>query len=66
MALSIQIYLLIGLLFAIAFFVVGHRHIDPTAADAKWTVRLLWLPAALALWPLLIWRWKQSSNTAVN
>ncbi len=48
------IYLAAGALFAIWFFITGFRRIDPTASSARWYTRLLWLPAAVALWPLLI------------
>ncbi|MFT6328217.1 MAG: hypothetical protein ACJAYN_000136 [Bermanella sp.] len=51
------IYLLIGIMFAIVFFVIGYRKIDPSAAGTPWFVRLLWTPAALAIWPILIIKW---------
>ena len=54
------IYLLIGIVFAIVFFAVGYRKIDPSAAGTPWFVRLLWTPAALAIWPILIVKWLRS------
>lgn len=57
MATLILVYLLIGILFALAFFAVGYRKIDPSAESARWYVRLMWMPAALALWPLLLKKW---------
>lgn len=50
----INSYLIIGLLFGVYFVLAGCSRIDPTAASAKVVVRLMWLPAALLLWPLLL------------
>jgi hypothetical protein len=47
-------YLVIGLIFGVYFTVAGCRRIDPTAASANVPVRLMWLPAAFLLWPLLL------------
>ncbi len=48
------IYMTIGLLFGIYFFIKGALRIDPLIADSKWTVKLLLLPGAAALWPILL------------
>ena len=50
-------YILVGLVFGLAFVARGHKVIDPVAAGASLGLRLLWLPAALALWPLLLVKW---------
>ena len=52
----INSYFTIGLLFGVYFALAGCSRIDPTAASAKMLVRLMWLPAALVLWPLLLKR----------
>lgn len=57
--LLLAVYGLIGVLFAIAFVTVGYRRVDPSAANAGLIVRVMWMPAAVALWPLLILRWKK-------
>ncbi len=51
------VYSVIGLVFGLAFVFVGYKKIDRTAEGAGIGVRLLWLPAALALWPLVLFRW---------
>lgn len=56
------IYILIGALFAVAFAAVGYRVIDQGAAGAGWIVRLIWMPAALALWPLLAVKWVKAGK----
>ena len=50
-------YLACGLVFAIPFALVGVKKIDPHASHGSWGFRLLILPGAMALWPLLLRRW---------
>ena len=50
------IYLLVGCLFGGWFVFAGHRRLDASAAGSSLPTRLLWFPAALALWPLLLTR----------
>ena len=51
------IYALIGLVFAIPFSLVGAKRIDPAADGGTWGFRVLIVPGAAALWPLLLMRW---------
>ena len=50
-------YLACGLIFAFPFAFVGARRIDPHAVHGSWGFRLLIIPGATALWPLLLRRW---------
>jgi hypothetical protein len=50
-------YLLCGFLFALPFAFLGVRRIDPHAAHGFWGFRLLIIPGAMALWPILLRRW---------
>ena len=50
-------YLVVGLLFAIPFALLGVKKIDPHAAQGTWGFRLLIIPGTLAFWPLLLRRW---------
>lgn len=50
-------YLAAGLVFALAFVTAGVQRVDPAARGAPWGFRLLILPGAAALWPLLLARW---------
>lgn len=60
----IGLYLLVGLLFGIAFVTKGVTRIDPTAKDgASWGFRLAILPATAALWPLMAKRWASGTGT---
>ena len=47
-------YLAIGLLFGVFFAVRGVQLLDPVANGSPITFRLLMVPGATALWPLLL------------
>ena len=53
---ALGIYLAGGLVFAIAFALVGVKRIDPHAASGTRGFRLLIIPGAMAFWPLLLRR----------
>ena len=52
----------IGIAFAILFVAVGVSRIDPVAKGAGLGFRLLILPGATALWPILLIRWMRESS----
>ena len=52
------LYLLAGLVFAVAFALRGCERLDPAAATGSWGFRLVIVPGAAALWPLLLRRWR--------
>lgn len=51
------IYLIIGVLFALVFATIGVSRLDPAARGAGFGFRLLIVPGAAALWPVLALRW---------
>jgi len=51
------VYLAVGLVFAVAFVARGIEQLDPRAREATRGFRLIVLPGAAALWPLLLARW---------
>ncbi len=53
----VGIYWLIGLIFATAFSVRGAQAIDESVVGAPIGFRLLIIPAAIALWPVLAHKW---------
>lgn len=57
------IYIAIGLAFAIAFVSLGVGRVDAAAADASLGFRVLLVPGATALWPLLAHRWRHATGT---
>lgn len=50
-------YLGLGLLFAAAFVWAGAPSIDPAARGMPWPARLLLVPGAALLWPLMLFKW---------
>ena len=50
-------YIALGLFMAIPFAVWGVSRIDPLAAGAPWSFRLLIVPGTAVFWPLLLVRW---------
>jgi len=54
---SLTGYTLLGLGFALLFVTRGVTRVDPAARGTGWGFRLLLLPGAVALWPLLARRW---------
>jgi hypothetical protein len=61
----ILIYLAIGLVFGIYFFIRGAAQMDELIKDSKWTVRLLFVPGAIGLWPILFLKLINISKTKV-
>jgi hypothetical protein len=59
-------YLVLGLAFALAFVSRGAAAIDPAARGMPWLARLLIMPGAAALWPLLIWKWFTRQSPPVS
>lgn len=53
-------YLCAGVVFGVGFVVRGAARVDAAAGDAGYIVRLLWFPAAVALWPVLLMKWMRS------
>jgi hypothetical protein len=62
-ALLILIYATFGLLFGVVFVSVGVGRVDPVARGAPLAFRLLILPGAAALWPVLAARWLRAGRT---
>ena len=62
LVLVIEIYLVMGILFGIAFVTRGVQAIDHAAAGTGWGFRLIILPGVAAVWPLLLRRWIRKSQ----
>jgi hypothetical protein len=59
---ALGLYLGAGALFGLAFVGFGVGRIDPAARGAPWRVRLVLLPGAAALWPVLAARWARAGR----
>ena len=56
-------YAALGLAFSIPFALAGAGRIDPVARGGTLGFRLVLLPGAAALWPLLLVRWLRTDGT---
>ncbi|MEL7028661.1 MAG: hypothetical protein AAGL49_05485 [Pseudomonadota bacterium] len=54
---GLGLYFGAGVLFAIAFQILGLGRVDPAARGVGWGFRLLIFPALAALWPIMLVRW---------
>ena len=52
----VAIYLLLGGVFGLYFVGRGAERLDPGARAAAWTFKVLILPGAVGLWPILLMR----------
>ncbi|MCI0352764.1 MAG: hypothetical protein L0Z53_25360 [Acidobacteriales bacterium] len=57
--LALEIYVLLGVLFALLFVTRGVQSIDTQAHNAPIGFRLIIFPGVVAFWPLLFRRWLQ-------
>lgn len=57
-------YALIGVVVGGAFVIVGVSAVDPAAAGrgAPWSFRLMILPGAAALWPIVLLKWIRAAR----
>ena len=63
---AVAIYLILGLIFGLAFIVRGYRAIDSAAEGAGILVRFMWLTASVLLWPYLLKRWLSKPNDQIK
>ena len=57
LARAVEMYFIVGLVFAVPFTLRGAGRLDPVARHSTWGFHLLIVPGSAALWPLLAWRW---------
>jgi hypothetical protein len=56
-AAALELYLAAGVVFAAAFLPRGIVRVDPLVGHSPLTVRLLFAPGVVALWPVLARSW---------
>ncbi len=59
-------YVAIGLVFALAFVCRGITSVDAAAKGSSAAFRLLIVPGASALWPLMLRKWHAARRGEVN
>lgn len=62
----IGVYAGIGLVVAAVFSWRGVARVDPAARGAHWGFRLLILPGAAALWPLVVRWWVRAARASIQ
>jgi hypothetical protein len=62
----LKIWLLIGLVFGVAFVAVGITRVDTTAQGSSWKLRLILLPGCMVFWPWLGWLWLRGRSAPVE
>lgn len=55
----LSVYVLLGVLLGVAFISIGLGQVDHSIRGFNLLFRLLVLPGAILLWPLVSWRWWQ-------
>lgn len=56
----VAVYLGVGLPFALAFVMRGADRIDHTARGSSIGFRIIILPGVVALWPLMVMKWRRA------
>ena len=59
---AIGLYALAGLLVALAFVTTGVTRVLPHPAPVTIGARILLIPAAAALWPYVLYRWRSAGH----
>lgn len=62
--LAVATYSLLGAVFGVFFVTSGVGRVDHAAIGAPWAFRLLILPGAAALWPLMLVKWIHAARSA--
>jgi hypothetical protein len=60
----IGLYALAGLLTALAFVTTGVTRVLPHPAPVTIGARILLIPAAAALWPYVLYRWRSAGHAS--
>ena len=58
-----QIYLTLGVVFAVPFLVRGVGRLDPSAAKGSLGFRLTIVPGVVAFWPVLARKWWRAARS---
>jgi hypothetical protein len=59
---ALSLYVVLGVVFAVAFVGVGVKRIDSQAVGTGFGFRILIFPGSVAFWPLLLRRWARGNT----
>ena len=57
---------MLGVCIALAFVILGVTRILPQPATVTIPARVLLFPGAIALWPVVAWRWLQAARSGAR
>ena len=63
LVIALGVYGAAGVVFAVPFAWRGAGAIDPAAKRGTWGFRLLALPGVVALWPLMLAKWRRAASS---
>ena len=63
---TVQVYLLLGLLFAVPFVLFLAKRTDHSAKGSTWGFRMIVIPGVTLLWPVLLKRILKRETTPVE
>ena len=59
---AVAVYGAAGIAFAVFFVAIGGAEIDPILNKTPLRTRILFAPGAVALWPVLLVKWKNAGG----
>ena len=62
LVIALAIYSAAGVVFAVPFALKGAGAIDPAAKGGSWGFRVLTFPGVVALWPLMLVKWRRAGG----
>lgn len=60
----VGVYGLMGILVALPFVLRGAGRLDTASAQGSVGFRILIFPGAIALWPVLAWKWRVAARNS--
>lgn len=66
LATAVECYLVVGVVFALAFAWRGAGAVDPAAKSATLGFRLLILPGSAVLWPWMLAKWRRAARASAG
>ncbi len=56
----VAVYLIVGIVFTIAFQLKGLTKIDEGVSGSSWGFRIIIIPGCIVFWPLLLSKWRKA------
>ena len=63
---ALLLYICCGIVFSIAFLFKGITKTDEAAHGSGWGFKVIIIPGAIALWPILLKKWIKAKKNILN